>query len=224
MTNYIIMFGAPASGKGTHSKKLGQALDIPYISTGDMLRDLLLKPDNEKTDIERGIAKVMKEGGLVSDELVLDLIRERMAQGDCEKGCIFDGFPRTLIQKQELEKMLAADGGKLVKGVIRLDVNREELTNRFMERVEEMIKDGGTPREDDNRDSFGRRLNTYTMRTEPVLEDFRNSGIPIHVVNANGTKDQTAAAVRQAAQAILSNGLDDTRGKNTALREPRNKS
>lgn len=220
MTNYLIMFGAPASGKGTHSGILSKVLGIPCISTGDMLRELLAKPDEVKTDLEREIASVMEAGGLVSDEHVLKLVRQRIAQPDCREGCIFDGFPRTLTQKNELDKILAVDG-KRVKGVIRLDVEREALITRFLGRVQETIEVGGTPRKDDNRESFVVRLETYRTWTAPVLDAYRENGTLIQVVNANGERENTAASVKQAASAILSNGLSDTLATNAALRAER---
>lgn len=193
----FVMFGAPASGKGTHSGKLSEALNIPCISTGDLLR-----AEGEKNSaIWQEAQSYIIKGDLVPDALVLGLLKTRIAEPDCANGFILDGFPRTKEQKTALEAILATED-KRITGVIQLDVSREELINRYQQRVEEAIAAGKPPRADDNQQAFEQRLDTYAQWTAPVLEEFRKSGTEIHTITANGAKEQTAAAVREAAEKL----------------------
>mmetsp|Transcript_8457 Transcript_8457/g.14701 ORF Transcript_8457/g.14701 Transcript_8457/m.14701 type:complete len:329 (-) Transcript_8457:72-1058(-) len=124
--NIMILFGPPGAGKGTHGPKIEDLLGIPQLSTGDMLRAAVAA----KTDVGLKAAAVMKAGGLVSDDIVIGIIRDRIREPDCKFGFILDGFPRTSVQAQELDKMLAEEGACVTK-VVELQVPDEVLEERI---------------------------------------------------------------------------------------------
>lgn len=124
--NIMILFGPPGSGKGTHGPKIEGMLGIPQLSTGDMLRAAVAA----QTELGKEAEAVMKAGGLVSDEIVVGIIRHRIQDTDCRLGFILDGFPRTLGQAQALDKMLAEEGACVTK-VIELHVPDEVLEERI---------------------------------------------------------------------------------------------
>jgi len=124
--NIMIIFGPPGAGKGTHGPKIEILLGIPQLSTGDMLRAAVAA----KTPVGVKAAAVMKAGGLVSDDIVIGIIRDRIREPDCKFGFILDGFPRTLVQAQALDKMLAEEGACVTK-VVELQVPDEVLEERI---------------------------------------------------------------------------------------------
>ena len=124
--NIMILFGAPGSGKGTHGPKIEDLLGLAQLSTGDMLRAAVAA----KTEVGLKAAAVMKAGGLVSDDIVVGIIRDRIKEPDCRFGFILDGFPRTLVQAQALDKMLSEEGASVTK-VIELQVPDEVLEERI---------------------------------------------------------------------------------------------
>eukprot|EP00984_Skeletonema_dohrnii_P006736 scaffold2404_cov138-Skeletonema_dohrnii-CCMP3373.AAC.1 len=124
--NIMILFGPPGAGKGTHGPKIEDMLGIPQLSTGDMLRAAVAA----KTEVGLKAAAVMKAGGLVSDDIVIGIIRDRISEPDCKFGFILDGFPRTLVQAKELDKMLSEEGACVTK-VVELQVPDEVLEERI---------------------------------------------------------------------------------------------
>ncbi len=122
----MILFGPPGAGKGTHGPKIEDLLGIPQLSTGDMLRAAVAA----QTEVGKKAQAVMKAGGLVSDEIVVGIIRDRIKEEDCKFGFILDGFPRTLVQAKALDKMLAEEGACVTK-VIELQVPDEVLEERI---------------------------------------------------------------------------------------------
>lgn len=124
--NIMILFGPPGAGKGTHGPKIEELLGIPQLSTGDMLRAAVAN----KTEVGLKAKAVMEAGGLVSDDIVVGIIRDRIAEKDCRHGFILDGFPRTLVQAQALDKMLASEGACVTK-VVELNVPDEVLEERI---------------------------------------------------------------------------------------------
>lgn len=124
--NIMILFGPPGAGKGTHGPKIEDLLGIPQLSTGDMLRAAVAA----KTEVGLKAAAVMKAGGLVSDDIVIGIIRDRIREPDCKFGFILDGFPRTLVQARELDKMLSEEGACVTK-VVELQVPDEVLEERI---------------------------------------------------------------------------------------------
>jgi adenylate kinase len=124
----LILFGPPGAGKGTHGPRIEQLLGIPQLSTGDMLRDAVAN----QTNIGKKAEAVMKAGGLVSDEIVVGIIRDRIQAEDCQFGFILDGFPRTLKQAQALDDMLRTNaGGSVVTKVVELQVPDSLLEERI---------------------------------------------------------------------------------------------
>lgn len=120
------MFGPPGAGKGTHGPKIEDLLGIPQLSTGDMLRAAVAA----QTEVGKKAQAVMKAGGLVSDEIVVGIIRDRIKEEDCRFGFILDGFPRTQVQAEALDKMLAEEGAAVTK-VVELQVPDEVLEERI---------------------------------------------------------------------------------------------
>lgn len=124
--NILILFGPPGAGKGTHGPKIESMLGVPQLSTGDMLREAVA----DKTDVGKKAEAVMKAGGLVGDDIVVGIIRDRIQHADCKFGFILDGFPRTLQQAQALDAMLAKEGAVVTK-VVELDVPDSVLEERI---------------------------------------------------------------------------------------------
>lgn len=172
----LILLGPPGAGKGTQAKRLVEKLNIPQLSTGDMLRAAVAAG----TEIGRKAKAVMDAGGLVSDEIVVGIIGERIRQGDARRGFILDGFPRTVGQAQALDGLLQQRGLKLDR-VIELKVDEAALMARIEKRASETIAAGGTVRADDNPASFRVRLDAYRLQTAPVsafyARDNRLSGV-----------------------------------------------
>jgi adenylate kinase len=203
----FIMFGAPASGKGTNSANISKDFAIPSISTGDLLR----AEERENSAIWKQAKPIMDAGGLVPDEIMLPLLGKRIEGEDCRGGFILDGFPRTIEQKNALDDILQTAGMK-IDAVIQLNVDQEVLMARNQLRVAESMAAGQAVRSDDNPEVFRTRLEKYAERTAPVLELYRADGVKIHVVNANGEKPETAAAVMSAVKPLSTNNAENLQG------------
>lgn len=161
----LVLLGAPGSGKGTQATRLREHLQVPHISTGDLLRAAV------KAGTELGLqAKaVMESGGLVSDEIVLGMLEERLTAGDTGNGFVLDGYPRNLAQANALDALLARLG-QPVDIAVQLDVDTELLIDRLAGRAE------AEGRADDSPDAVRKRLGVYTEATAPVVDFYRNSG------------------------------------------------
>ena len=200
--NIMILFGPPGAGKGSHAPKIVAKLEIPQLSTGDMLRAAVAAG----TELGKQAEGVMKSGGLVSDELVVNLIKERIKEADCAKGFILDGFPRTMEQTKMLDAMLAESGEK-VGYVVALEVPDAVLTERICGRwvhkesgrsyhikfappkslgeqapsVATMLDDEtGQPlmqRKDDTEEALKSRLEAYHSQTVPILAHYGPAGV-----------------------------------------------
>ena len=162
MTN-IILLGPPGAGKGTQAKRLVDERNMVQLSTGDMLREA----KSSGTEMGKRVAEVMDKGQLVTDEIVIGLIEEKMA-GPAAGGFIFDGFPRTLAQADALGALLARTGQTL-DAVIELVVDDEALVARIVRRAEETAAAGQPVRADDNPEVFAGRLREYYKKTAPLL-------------------------------------------------------
>ena len=161
----LVMFGPPAAGKGTQAKRLVTSRGMVQLSTGDMLRAAIAA----QSPLGVKVAGIMERGELVSDEIVIALIEERLPEAEAAGGAIFDGFPRTLAQAEALDAMLAARG-QAIDHVLRLKVDDEVLIARIAKRFSE------SQRPDDNPESFKVRLTAYNSQTAPLLDYYRNSG------------------------------------------------
>ena len=192
----IILLGAPGAGKGTQAQLLCEKLNIPKISTGDMLRAEVAA----KTEIGQRVKQVMAEGKLVSEDIILDMIKKRLLQTDCQKGYLFDGFPRTLQQAESLEA-----AGVSLDYVIEVDVPNEEIIRRMSGRrvhpasgrvyhlqnnppKVDMLDDvTGEPlvqREDDAEQTVRHRLEIYHQQTKPLIAWYLQQ--PVKYIRVSG--------------------------------------
>ena len=166
----IILFGPPGCGKGTQATFISEALSIPHLSTGDMLRSAV----SSGSEIGLKAKQIMESGGLVSDEIVLSIVKERIVKKDCEKGFILDGFPRTVNQAEKLD-LLLSDNYKL-DCVLRIKVDEEEIIKRLIDRA----------REDDKPDIIKNRFKTYNLETQPLIPFYEKRKI---MFNINGMQE-----------------------------------
>ena len=207
----IIMLGAPGAGKGTQAKKIAAKYGIPHISTGDIFRANI----KNGTELGKKAKTYMDQGLLVPDELVVDLVVDRVNQADCENGYVLDGFPRTIPQAEALDKALAAQGQKM-DYAIDVDVPDENIVRRMGGRRacvgcgatyhleygptrQEGICDvcGGELilRDDDKPETVLKRLGVYHEQTQPLIEYYTNQGILKTVDGTVDMEDVFAAIV-----------------------------
>jgi adenylate kinase len=182
----LILFGPPAAGKGTQAKRLVETRKMVQLSTGDMLRAAIASG----SELGQKVSGIMERGDLVSDDIVIALIEERLPEAEAAGGAIFDGFPRTLAQAQALDLMLEQRGSR-IDLVIRLRVDDAALLSRVAGRFAE----SGRP--DDNPDSFKVRLDAYNTQTAPLLPYYETHKKLIEV-DGMGSIDDVAAAIDDA--------------------------
>ncbi|MDX1499894.1 MAG: adenylate kinase [Woeseiaceae bacterium] len=213
----IVLLGAPGSGKGTQAKKLEADRNIPQISTGDMLRAAVAAG----TRFGKKAGAIMEAGELVSDDVMLGIISERLAEPDAEAGFILDGFPRTRQQALDLEDLLDELGTPLDAAVL-MDVDFDILMKRLTGRrtcsatgqllniyfspqaeLDACIEAGGelVQREDDNEDTIRNRLEVYREQTAPLTEFYRKRG-RLLVVDADGTIDEVYGRLVDALASV----------------------
>lgn len=168
----LILLGPPGAGKGTQAQRLIEKYAIPQLSTGDMLREAVAK----QTEIGRKAQAVMDAGQLVSDEIVIGIVADRIEQADARRGFVLDGFPRTLAQAEALDRMLAERHLSL-DAVIEFRVDEEKLVSRIEKRARETAEAGLPVRKDDTPDVFRRRLDEFRQLTAAVAPFYRQKGI-----------------------------------------------
>jgi adenylate kinase len=193
MTN-IILLGPPGAGKGTQAKRLVEERGLVQLSTGDMLREA----KSSGTEMGRKVAEVMERGALVTDEIVIGLIEEKLAKGG--RGFIFDGFPRTLKQADALGDLLVRKGMKL-DAVIEMRVDDGELVNRIVNRAAEAQAAGQPVRRDDTPEVLEVRLREYYKNTAPLIGYYWAKG---DLVSIDGLAD--VEEVAQSIAKVLDNG------------------
>lgn len=159
----LILLGPPGAGKGTQSQIIAEKHGIPQLSTGDMLRAAV----KAGTPVGLKAKEIMAAGGLVSDEIVVGIIADRISEPDCARGFILDGFPRTLPQAAALDALLKSKSLKLDR-VVELKVDDTILVSRIETRAKETLAAGGTVRADDNADALKTRLMAYYRETSPL--------------------------------------------------------
>lgn len=175
----LVLFGAPGSGKGTQSEKIIDKYGLHHISTGEVLR----KNIKEGTELGKLADEYISKGHLIPDSLMVDILRQELkGLPKTTKGVIFDGFPRTIPQAQELETILTEMGESLT-GVLGLEVAEDELVERMLKRGAE------TGRADDNIDTIQNRLKVYHEQTEPLKEHYQGKGSYI-AINGIGNVDE----------------------------------
>ncbi len=182
----LILLGAPGAGKGTQARMICEKFGIPQISTGDMLRAAI----KAGTPLGQEISKVMDAGNLVNDELIINLVKERISQPDCKGGCLFDGFPRTIPQAQAMRM-----AGVAIDYVLEIDVPFEPIIERMSGRrshpasgrtyhltfnppqkpgVDDVTGEPLVQRDDDKEDTVRKRLQVYQSRTQPLIDYYTN--------------------------------------------------
>ena len=161
----LILFGPPAAGKGTQAKRLVTTRNMVQLSTGDMLRAAIASG----SELGQRVAGIMERGELVSDEIVIELIEQRLPEAEAAGGAIFDGFPRTLAQAQALDLMLEHRSSR-IDLVVRLRVDDQAL----MDRVAGRFAESGRP--DDNPETLKNRLEVYYKNTAPLLDFYNPQG------------------------------------------------
>jgi len=198
----IILLGPPGGGKGTQARFITEKFGIPQISTGDMLRDAV----TNKTDLGLKAKEYMDAGKLVPDDLVIQIVEERLKRDDCKDGFILDGFPRTLLQAEALDKILTRMSKK-IDYVINIDVPAEDIVKRLTSRrickkcgnIYNLLSNppkidgkcdicGGElyQREDDKEETVRRRLQVYKEDTEPLIMYYKSKGV---LKTIDGRKD-----------------------------------
>ena len=192
----LILLGPPGAGKGTQAARLVRDLGVPQLSTGDMLRAAVAAG----TPVGLKAKAVMESGALVSDEIVVGIIADRIEAADAKRGFILDGFPRTLAQAAALESMLAAKGLKL-DAAIELTVDQDKLIHRIVNRAAEARAAGQPVRKDDDPEVFKQRLAAYERDTAVVTPFYRQRGL-LHEVNGMAAIDRVAADIDAVVTAV----------------------
>lgn len=182
----IVLLGAPGSGKGTQSAKLVERYGVPQVSTGDLLRNAVA----EQTELGKKAKAAMDAGELVSDDIVVGMMRERLTQADTENGFILDGFPRTAAQAEALDELLA-ELDRPLQAVVHLQVDNEEIVGRLMARG----------RSDDNEDTIRNRLSVFSEQTAPLVEHYRKQGL-LKEVHGMGEVDEIFARIEAALEDV----------------------
>jgi adenylate kinase len=186
----LIMMGPPGAGKGTQAKVVAATFAIPAISTGDIFRTNVTKG----TPLGLQARKYMDAGEYVPDEVTNLMVRHRIDEPDAEKGFLLDGYPRTLAQVEELDKMIRFTGHQL-DAVVVLTVDGEEIVSRLLRRAE---TEG---RADDTEEVVRRRLEVYAEQTAPLLSVYRERGL-LHEVDGLGEVDEVTTRILEALEDV----------------------
>ncbi len=177
----LILFGPPGAGKGTQAKTLVAERGWVQLSTGDMLRAAIAA----QSELGLKVKDIMARGDLVSDEIVIALIEERLPEAEAAGGAIFDGFPRTVAQAEALDRLLEGRGNPIGK-VLRLVVDQQELVERMEKRAAE------EGRADDTVEAFKNRLETYNAQTAPLIPYYQDQGKLVDLDGMGGIADVSA--------------------------------
>jgi len=188
----LILLGPPGAGKGTQAQRLVERHGIVQLSTGDMLRAAVAAG----TPVGQRAKAIMDRGDLVSDDVMIDIIADRIERPDSAKGFILDGFPRTIAQADALSDLLAKKELKL-DAVIEIAVNDAMLRDRIAGRA----KETGGARADDTLETLAKRLAIYHAQTAPVADYYRRKGM-LKTVDGMGTMDQVGAAIENLLSAV----------------------
>jgi len=208
----IILLGPPGAGKGTQAQFIKESLSIPQISTGDMLRAAV----SSSSELGNRVKAVMDSGALVSDDIIIDLVGERIVQNDCANGFLFDGFPRTIPQAEAMDAV-----GVVVDAVVEIQVNDDELVKRVTGRrvhpgsgrvyhalynpplVPDQDDETNEPlvqREDDTEATVRERLAVYYEQTQPLVEYYKARPLRYVEVDGKGEVATIQTAIKQALE------------------------
>ena len=185
----LVIMGPPGAGKGTQAKLIAEHYGISAISTGDIFRAM----KTADTPLARQVREIMESGGYVSDEITNAIVADRLAQPDCNRGFLLDGYPRTLQQVQTLDDYLA-ESKRPLNAVISLLADIEEVVARLLRRA---VIDG---RSDDNEETIRVRLQVYAEQTEPLLEVYRARGLLVEV-DGHGEVQEVSERIFAALEA-----------------------
>jgi adenylate kinase len=191
----LILLGPPGAGKGTQAQRLATKYGLVQLSTGDMLREAV----KSATPIGREVQDVIARGRLAPDDLVVELVADRIAQPDAHSGFILDGFPRTVPQAAALDRMLASKRQSL-HGVIELRVDEEALIKRIESRIAETKARGQPLRDDDNPEVLRTRLKAYREQTAPLIAYYRQQSV-LRTVNGMAPIPEVTVAIEKALMA-----------------------
>lgn len=167
----IVMLGPPGAGKGTQAVKLAALLSVPHLSTGDMLRAAV----SAGSPLGQTVRSLLDEGKLIPDHLVIEIVHERLSLTDAGAGFILDGFPRTVVQAEQLDTILAALPTSLTK-VLVITAEVDQLVQRVEARARAAHAKGEPARSDDNEATVRKRFSDYHSHTLPVIDFYRHSG------------------------------------------------
>jgi len=182
-----LFFGAPGVGKGTQAALFAERESLPYLSTGEALRNAIAK----QTEVGKMAQQYVESGALVPDEVVTKIVEETLAQPQFAKGAILDGYPRTTAQAQALEEILKSHQ-KRVSVVVNITVDREAI-------VERLLKRG---RKDDTEDIIRHRFDVYEQETAPLLDFYQNSAADIKNIDGNAEVETVYGRIKSALQGM----------------------
>jgi adenylate kinase len=183
----IVLVGPPAAGKGTQAGRIVDRSGGVHIATGDILRSNA----ERGTELGRTASRYMDQGELVPDEVIIDMVLERLGEGDCAGGFVLDGFPRTVPQAEALERRLE-ELGRPLGAVVSLEVGEDELRDRLAGRAEEQDR-----AEDEDEDAIRRRLELFAEETEPLLDFYDGRGLLVRI-DAEGDPEEITVRVATA--------------------------
>ena len=184
----IVLFGAPGAGKGAQAERISSMYGMVHLSTGEMLRSAI----TSGSDLGARAKETIDQGNLVPDDVIVKIVDARMDEGDCGKGVILDGFPRTVAQAEALDEILAGKGQR-IDHVIEIEVNESELFARIEKRASERRRTG-TARSDDNAETLRKRLVVYNDSTAPLLPYYRGKGV-LRSVDGMGSIEDVATQI-----------------------------
>lgn len=193
MSSRLILLGAPGSGKGTQAERICKEYGIAHISTGVILREQV----QAKTPLGLKVESILASGQLVSDEIVIEIIKERLNQKDCEPGFLLDGFPRTTPQAEALTKLLDSIRKPLTH-VVELKVPEDTLIERLKSRAK------GENRQDDQLSVILERLKVYAKQTMTVLGFYKSSNVKYIEIDGVGSIDEVFARIKEKCWGALS--------------------